>query len=369
MSIFKIIAKDEKSKARTGILSLPSGKVKTPVFMPVGTQATVKTLTPAELRTIGVELWVSNAYHLYLRPGTEIIKKAGGVSKFAGWGGPVLTDSGGFQIVSLSGLVSIDDEGVKFQSHIDGSYHLFTPEKVMEIQEELNSDIRMVLDHCPGYPVSREDVKMAVERTLSWAERSKRVKKGIVFGIVQSGIFPDTGVYCAERLKEMDFEGYAIGGMCLGEPVERRMEVIREVTSVLPEDKPRYLMGCGYPEDIVKAVLEGIDMFDCVLPTRNGRTGVAFVSGGRVLIKNSENKDRLTPLDPECDCYVCRNFSRAYLRHLFVAEEPLAGKLLSYHNIYFYTSLMKTIQEKISSGVFSEWAYDFLNRYNYRQKV
>ncbi|NPV13676.1 tRNA guanosine(34) transglycosylase Tgt [candidate division WOR-3 bacterium] len=363
MMQFEVIA--TCGKARLGKLSLPHGVVDTPTFMPVGTQATVKTLTPAELKACGTQMIVCNTYHLYLRPGHKRINRLGGVSRFMGWNLPVLTDSGGYQVYSLAALSRIGDEGIEFQSHIDGSRHFFTPELVIEIQEDLGSDIAMCLDECPPFPVSRHQAEVAVQRTTVWAERCQRRARAAtnLFGIVQGATYPDLRRQSCEQLLQLNFPGYAIGGLCLGEPAELTYELTDTVCVLLPVEKPRYLMGAGYPEDIITAVSLGVDIFDCVLPTRNGRTGTAFISTGRLLIRNARYADDPTPLDPNCDCYTCRNFSRAYLRHLFIAGEALGPRLLTFHNLWFFQSLMKAIRHSLQTGKFAEWAKGFLSRY------
>ncbi len=352
-------------RARLGRLYLPNGVVETPAFMPVGTQATVKTLTPNELRLTGTQLVVCNTYHLYLRPGHKRIQTLGGISRFMGWNGPVLTDSGGYQVYSLSTLSRIDDDGVEFQSHIDGSRHRFTPELVVEIQEALGSDIAMCLDECPPFPVSRSQAEEAVRRTTTWAQRcKKRAREGTnLFGIIQGATYLDLRQKSCDEIVQIDFPGYAIGGLCLGEPSELTYELTAAVSARLPFDRPRYLMGAGYPEDIIAAVECGIDLFDCVLPTRNGRTGTAFVSSGRILIRNAEYALDESPLDPACDCDTCQNFSRAYLRHLFVAGEALGPRLLTFHNLWFFQSLLRKIRKAIADGNLTDWSEGFLKNY------
>jgi len=363
MLTFKIENTD--SAARLGTLDLPHGVVHTPSFMPVGTQGSVKTLTPAEVVDSGAEIIVCNTYHLYLRPGHKRIQAAGGLAKFIGWNRPILTDSGGFQVYSLAALTRVTGEGAEFQSHVDGSRHLFTPELVVEIQEALGSDIAMCLDECPPYPVSRPVAEAAAARTSLWAERCSRVRQPAtnLFGIVQGATYADLREGSAKSLVALDLPGYAIGGLCLGEPSEVTYDMVGRVTSLLPIDRPRYLMGAGYPEDIIAAVRLGVDMFDCVLPTRNGRTGTAFVSSGRVVIRNSRHADDLGVLDPMCDCYTCRNFTRAYLRHLFVVGEALGPKLLTLHNVRFYQRLMQGIRTAIEQGTLESWSSEFLDRY------
>ena len=353
------------SAARLGTLVLPHGTVRTPCFMPVGTQGSVKTLTPAEVAESGAEIIVCNTYHLYLRPGHKRVQAAGGLAKFIGWNRPVLTDSGGFQVYSLAALARVTDDGAEFQSHVDGSRHLFTPELVVEIQEALGSDIAMCLDECPPYPVTRPVAEAAAVRTSLWAERCNRARRPVtnLFGIVQGATYADLREGSARSLVELGLPGYAIGGLCLGEPSEVTYDMVTRVTSLLPADRPRYLMGAGYPEDIIAAVRLGVDMFDCVLPTRNGRTGTAFVSSGRVAIRNSRHADDPGALDSRCDCYTCRNFTRAYLRHLFVVGEALGPKLLTLHNVRFYQRLMQGIRTAIEQGAFESWSSEFLERY------
>ncbi len=354
------------NRARLGKLYLPNGVVDTPAFMPVGTQATVKTLSPMELVATGTRIIVCNTYHLYLRPGHQRIQRLGGVAKFMGWHRPVLTDSGGYQIYSLATLSRVDDDGVEFQSHIDGARHYFTPELVVEIQEALGSDIAMCLDECLPFPVSRQNAVRAVDRTTHWAKRCRaRAKEDtILFGIIQGATYLDLRRQSAEQLLALDFPGYALGGLCLGEPSELTYEITEAVCEQIPAGKVRYLMGAGYPEDIINAVAVGVDLFDCVLPTRNGRTGTAFVSSGRVLIRNAEYAEDDSPLDPACGCNTCRNFTRAYLRHLFIAGEALGPRLLSYHNLYFFQSLMREIRKSIAAGSFEDWRRKFLSRYD-----
>ncbi|MEO0085915.1 MAG: tRNA guanosine(34) transglycosylase Tgt [candidate division WOR-3 bacterium] len=362
---FEVIAECRRTRARLASMTLEHGKVDTPAFMPVGTQATVKTLTPAELEAAGAQLVVCNTYHLYLRPGHERIRQLGGVGRFMGWNRPVLTDSGGYQVYSLAALSRVTDEGVEFQSHVDGSRHRFTPESVVAIQQALGSDIMMCLDECPGFPASRQVAEAAVNRTTLWAGRARAALQdgGVLFGIVQGATYSDLRRRSAEELVELDFPGYAIGGLCLGEPSALTYDLAGQVAALLPEERPRYLMGAGYPEDIVAAVRSGIDMFDCVLPTRNGRTGTAFTSAGRVTIRNAAHADDSGPLDSGCGCYTCRTFSRAYLRHLFIAGEALGPKLLTLHNVWFYQRLMQDIRESLKAGRFESWAEGFLGRY------
>jgi queuine tRNA-ribosyltransferase len=371
---FDLLKTDATTKARLGKLVLPHGEVPTPVFMPVGTQGTVKTMTPQELNDISVQMIVCNTYHLYLRPGHETVRQAGGLSRFTGWHRPILTDSGGFQVYSLAPLRQLSEDGVKFQSHIDGSRHVFTPELIVQIQEALGSDVMMCLDVCPPYPVSFEDAGKAVNTTTSWAQRSKtasnlkskiqnpKFTSSALFAIIQGATYPELRRQSARDLVDLDLPGYALGGLCLGEPSAVTYEMIEVCEEFLPKDKPRYLMGSGYPEDIVNAVRRGVDMFDCVLPTRNGRTGTAFTSQGRVTIRNAQHFQDYTPLDPECDCYTCRNFTRSYLRHLFIAGEALGPHLLTMHNIHFFITLMAMIRAHLEQGDFDSWSRSYLEQ-------
>lgn len=377
---FEIIAKDKDTSARAGVYETPHGTFDTPAFMPVGTQATVKTLSNKDLEDCGVKILLSNAYHLYLRPGEDIIKEAGGLHKFMGWHKPILTDSGGFQVFSLAMLRKVSDEGVEFQSHIDGSKHFLTPEKVIRFQVTLGSDIIMILDECVHYPSEYDMAKVAVDRTLDWAGRSKseftsadfefRPNKGqSLFGIVQGASYKDLRQECAERLIGMDFDGYALGGLAVGEPKEITKEVTQFTTALLPADKPRYLMGVGEPPEIFEAVAAGIDMFDCVVPTRNGRNGCAFTGRGKIILRNSENSKDQRPIEEGCDCYACRTYSRSYIRHLFNTDEILGLRLVSLHNVYFYQYLMKGIREAIRENRFSRHRYDFLEAYEANGKM
>jgi queuine tRNA-ribosyltransferase len=317
--------------------------------MPVGTQGTVKAISPAELKEAGAEIVLSNAYHLFLRPGMDVIKKAGGLHNFMSWQGPILTDSGGYQIFSLALLRKIRDSGVEFQSHIDGMKHTFTPEDVVGIQEDFGSDIIMPLDECVHYPCAKDYAGIAARRTIDWAARSKKAHgtKQLLFCIVQGASYEDLRRACAAELIDLNFEGYAIGGVSVGEPQKLIYNITQIVAGLLPKDKPRYLMGVGLPEDILEAVEAGIDMFDCVTPTRYGRNGSAFTSEGKLIIRNSPYAEDFKPLDQECDCYACKNFSRAYLRHLFNTDEILGLRLVSLHNIHFYLKLMFGIREAI----------------------
>jgi len=355
--MFKITAKSRRSKARAGILQTPHGTVETPAFMPVGTQGTVKAVTPSQLKELGAQIVLSNAYHLYLRPGLGVIKKAGGLHKLMGWKGPILTDSGGFQVFSLADLRRISDEGVTFASHIDGSPHLLTPEKVVEIQKTIGSDIMMPLDECVAYPSDKKKVITALERTYKWAKRSRdKVQEirgkgsGQLFGIVQGGMFKDLRKRSAEEIGELGFPGYGIGGLSVGEPKEIMLDMLEVSTSSLEYDKPKHLMGVGYPEDIEEAVKFGIDLFDCVIPTRLARHGAFLTKQGKSIIRNAKFEKDFLPLDKTCDCYACSNFSRAYIRHLFIAKEILAMTLMTIHNLRYMMKTMENIRKKIKAG-------------------
>ena len=354
---FKLLHQDKKTKARVGELRTAHGVIRTPAFFPVGTQGTVKTLSGGELKTSGAQAILSNAYHLYLRPGLEVIRRAGGLHAFMGWDRPILTDSGGYQVLSLADLKKVSEEGVLFQSHIDGTSHLFTPEKVIEIQDALGSDIMMVLDECLHYPCEYDYAGQSMERTLNWAKRSKeffKAKPSLLFGIVQGSVYEDLRRSCAQRLVEMDFDGYAVGGVSVGEPGILIYKVLDCTLPLLPKDKPRYLMGSGMPEDIVKAVTRGVDIFDCVIPTRYGRNGTAFTGKGRLTVRNAEYTRDCSPLEEGCECYACRNHSRAYLRHLFNTNEMLGPRLVSLHNVHFFLGLMARIRKAILEGRFGE---------------
>lgn len=363
---FELIVEDTKTRARRGRLHTAHGTVETPVFMPVGTQATIKSLSPDEVHALGAEIILGNTYHLSLRPGAERIARLGGLHSFMAWPGAILTDSGGFQVFSLATIRTIDEDGVTFQSHIDGSRHRITPEICMEIQGLLGSDIAMCFDECTPYPVSRDYARESMERTLRWAKRCQNAlmrDDQALFAIVQGGVFPDLRRECAEALKAMDFPGYAIGSLAVGEPKEIMFEVLEAVVPELPRHKPRYLMGVGMPEDLIEGVRHGIDMFDCVVPTRNARNGMLFTSWGALQIKNSRYADDPKPIEPGCSCYTCRTFSRAYLRHLFMARELLAYRLNSLHNLHYFLSLMNGIRESIIHGRFEEFCAEF-----YRQR-
>jgi queuine tRNA-ribosyltransferase len=359
---FKIIKKDVRTAARTGILETKNGIIETPVFMPVGTIGTVKSLSPFEIYDEGFRIMLSNTYHLFLRPGTEVIKKFGSLRNFTGYKGSILTDSGGFQIFSLAKFAKIKDDGVEFMSHIDGETHFFTPERVIEIQRLLDSDIMMQLDVFSGPDADRKKAEKDLDITLKWAERSIEAKKeggNMLFLISQGNFFADLREKSARIMSGLDADGYAIGGLAVGETKKTMLEMLAVSASCLPENKPRYLMGVGTPADIVNAVSLGVDMFDCVLPTRNARNGFVFTSRGTVNIKNSAYRTAVGPVDPECSCFCCSNFSAAYVRHAFMSKEIFAQRLLTAHNLHFYQNLILRIRRSISEGDF----YDFSKNY------
>jgi queuine tRNA-ribosyltransferase len=350
---FEVIKKDGSSKARLGRVETDHGPFTTPAFLPVGTQGTVKSLTPEELMEIGVEAILGNTYHLYLRPGHETIGKLGGLHSFVHWERPILTDSGGFQIFSLGSLRKVSEQGVAFQSHLDGSSHFLTPEKVMEIQRALGSDIAMVLDECVPYPSPYEYVKASMERTTRWAKRCLQVRREddpALFAIVQGGVHRDLREKSVQTLVEMGFQGYAMGGLSVGEPKSTMLDVLKWTTPLLPEETPRYLMGVGTPEDILDAVLLGVDFFDCVLPTRNARNGTLFTSSGKISIKQAQYAEDRRPVDESCACYTCHHYSRAYLRHLYLSKEILSSRLNTIHNLYYYINLLVKIRGAIQEG-------------------
>ncbi|MFC1974590.1 tRNA guanosine(34) transglycosylase Tgt [Chloroflexota bacterium] len=354
------------SKARAGELITPHGTVPAPVFLPVGSQGTVKTLTPDDVKEVGMEMVLANTYHLYLRPGIDVIEKMGGLHKFMAWDRAILTDSGGYQIFSLAALRRVSDEGVVFRSHIDGSQHLITPELAIRFQEILGADIMMALDECPAHDDSVEKVQRAMERTHKWAERclkSQERNDQALYAIVQGGIFPQLRRQSAEYLTSLGFSGYAIGGLSLGEPKQVTLAVIEETVAILPENKPRYLMGVGSPEDLVEGIARGVDMFDSALPTRVARNGALFTRLGRVNIRNAAYRQMEQPIDPDCDCYTCRTFSAAYLHHLFTCEELLGYRLATIHNLSFINNLMCKARGAILDGTFSSFKNDFLASY------
>jgi len=362
---FDLRKTDRTAGARLGTISTAHGKIETPVFMPVGTQGAVKAVTPEELESIGAEVVLGNTYHLFLRPGHERIRRLGGLHKFMHWSRPILTDSGGYQVLSLSALRDIEEEGVRFRSHIDGSAHVMTPELAVEIQEALESDIAMVLDECPPYPVSRAEATRSMGLTLRWAKRclsAKTRSDTALFGIVQGGTYEDLRAECAASLVEIGFDGYALGGLSVGEPKEMTYATAARTAEALPRRQPRYLMGVGTPEDMVECIGHGIDMFDCVMPTRNARNGTLFTSFGKLAIKNARYADDPGPVDPECGCYTCRHYSRAYLRHLYMAREILASRLNTLHNLAYYVGLMQRAREAIAADEFGEFRKEFFNK-------
>ncbi len=347
----------QDGQARAGTFVTAHGEFRTPAFMPVGTQATVKGLTPEQIKALGAQIILSNAYHLHVRPGDELIKELGGLHKFMGWDGPILTDSGGFQVYSLSKLRKVTDQGVEFNSHTDGRRIHFTPEKVIQIQENLGVDIMMVLDECIAWPAEREKAREALLRTADWAKASQEARKNPncqCFGIVQGGFDLELRRESAERTVEVGFDGYALGGLSVGEPVERMRQIVEHSAPLLPEDKVRYVMGVGYPHDIVESVAQGVDMFDCVIPSRSARFGRLFTRKCCFNIRNKEHRNSPDPLDSNCDCYTCQNFSKAYLSHLMHAKEALAVTLLSIHNLHFYQSFLADIRSSIVAGTFQE---------------
>nr|WP_243108379.1 tRNA guanosine(34) transglycosylase Tgt [Maliibacterium massiliense] len=369
MFAFDIKTRSARSRARTGVLHTPHGDIHTPVFMPVGTQATVKGVLPRDLHALGAQIVLANTYHLYLRPGHALVAEAGGLHRFMGWDKPILTDSGGFQVFSLGALRKVSDEGVAFQSHLDGSRHFFTPESTMAVEEALGADIAMCFDECSRYPCDYAYAKSAMERTHAWAARCKAAhtrKDQALFGIVQGNLYDDLRIESAKVISSMDFPGIGIGGLSVGEPKEMMYASIETMMPHLSDNKPHYLMGVGSPDCLVEGVLRGIDMFDCVLPTRIARNGTAMTTQGKLVVRNAAYKRDFTPLDPGCDCFVCRNFTRAYLRHLFNAEEILACQLLSYHNLYYLTHLMARVRAAIEEGAYEDFVADFRKSAQYR---
>jgi len=365
-SKFHLINKCPNSKARVGELVTPHSTVPTPVFIPLASQGTVKTLTPEEIKGMGIAMVLANTYHLYLRPGIPLIERIGGLHKFMAWDKAILTDSGGYQIFSLARLREVNDQGVLFRSHIDGSEHLITPEMAIQFQEALGADIIMALDECPAHDASYERVREATERTHQWAERCQRAKKSpeqALYGIVQGGVFTDLRHQSAEYLISLDFPGYAIGGLSLGEPKKVTLAMIEETVALLPEDRPRYLMGVGSPEDIIEGVTRGIDIFDSSLPTRVARNGTLLTRLGRKNVRNAAYDRMEQPVDPDCDCYTCRSFSAAYLHHLFDCQELLAYRLATIHNLTFISQLMYEIRDAIQNGTFGSFKDDFLKSY------
>ncbi|MCD6527074.1 MAG: tRNA guanosine(34) transglycosylase Tgt [Desulfuromonas sp.] len=367
MSIrFDLLATDSQSSARRGRLHTAHGVVETPVFMPVGTQGTVKAMLPESLEKLGAQIILGNTYHLFLRPGHELIRQMGGLHKFMNWSGPILTDSGGFQVFSLGKLRKIDEEGVRFQSHLDGAHKMITPESSIEIQQALGSDVIMVFDECIPYPATRDYVVDSTERSMRWARRCKEAHQredgSALFGIVQGGMYEDLRKKSAADLVEIGFDGYAIGGLSVGEKAEVMYEVMDYTLPELPEDRPRYVMGVGTPENLIEGISRGVDMFDCVMPTRNARNGVLFTSFGKVSIKQARYRDDPLPIDPECDCYVCKNYSRAYLRHLYQSNEILSSMLNTMHNLHYYVQLLAQARQALEQGAFSDFKKEFYRR-------
>ena len=366
---FELLKESKDSKARLGKLHTPHGDIETPIFMPVGTRATVKAMTPEEVRDLGAQIILSNTYHLYLKPGHDLIKEAGGLHKFMNWHGPILTDSGGFQVFSLGSLRKITEEGVEFRSHIDGSKHMLSPEKSIEIQNALGSDIMMSFDECTPYPATYDYVKKSMERTTRWARRCKDYHKDwdkqALFGIIQGGMYKDLREISAKDIVDLDFPGYAVGGLSVGEPLDLMCDVLDHTTEFMPKDKPRYLMGVGTPDYLFEAVIRGIDMADCVLPTRIARNGTVMTSHGKLVIRNAKYARDFTALDPECDCYACKNYSRAYIRHLFNVDEILGARLASTHNLYFLIKLMENIRKAIKEDNLLEYKNEFYKKYGY----
>ena len=356
--IFEILKRDPGCEARRGRLATAHGTVDTPAFMPVGTQASVKTLTPDELEALGAQIILGNTYHLHMRPGADRIGRLGGLHAFMHWPRAILTDSGGFQVFSLARINKIEEEGVAFQSHIDGSRHLITPETAVQIQMQLGSDIAMVFDECNSYPVSYPYASESMQRTVRWAARSKAAQdlpEQALFGIIQGSVFLDLRKACLEQLEAIGFDGYALGSLSVGEPKEEMLAVLETMTPLMPVSRPRYLMGVGTPEDLVEGVRLGVDMFDCVMPTRNARNGMLFTSYGSIQIKNSAYADDGGPIEEGCGCYTCGRFSRAYLRHLFMAREILAYRLNTLHNLHYYLKLMAAMREAIEESRFEAW--------------
>jgi queuine tRNA-ribosyltransferase len=367
-----LVAQDKHSKARAGWFQTDHGVVETPIFMPVGTQGTVKAVNQYYLEhEIKAQIVLSNTYHLYLRPGTEILESAGGLHNFMNWNKPILTDSGGYQVFSLTELRKLKENGVEFRSHLDGSKHFFTPEKVIQIQRSIGSDIMMVLDECAPYPCEYEYAKKSVQITSNWAVLNKNAftnsepKYGhnqYLFGIIQGSVYKDLRKKSAEDLLELDFDSYAIGGLAVGEPTDQMYELVDFSTDIMPIDRPRYLMGVGRPENILEAIARGVDMFDCVMPTRNARNANVFTRNGTLSMRNAKYKDDFKPLDENCQCYTCRHFTRAYIRHLFIAEEILALELASIHNLYFYLELVRQARTKIIDGTFNSWKNEIVSK-------
>lgn len=366
---FNVKQKSSNTYGRIGVLHTPHGDIETPVFMPVGTRATVKAVEPRELEEVNAQIILANTYHCYLRPGADLVKKAGGLHKFMNWNHPILTDSGGFQVFSLSKLNKITDDGVEFKSHLDGSTHFFTPEKSIEIQNKLGADIIMAFDECSDYGVDRKYAEDALNRTNKWLDRCIKYHKNdnqVLFPIVQGNFYDDLRLSSLEYVKSRATVGFSIGGLSVGEPKKRMYEIMDIMAPNYPEDKVRYLMGVGTPDCIIEGVIRGIDMFDCVLPTRNARNGTALTSTGKVVVKNGKYKEDFSPLDAECDCYACKNFTKAYLRHLFNVDEILGAQLLSIHNIRYLTHLMEQIKDAIREDRLLEFRDEYLKKTGYK---
>jgi queuine tRNA-ribosyltransferase len=364
---FNSLKKDSATDARLGKIHTNHGEITTPAFIPVGTQATIKALTPEDLKGLGAEIILCNTYHLFLRPGHKLIKRLGGLHRFMHWDYPLLTDSGGFQVYSISANQKASEEGIAFKSHLDGSRHFLTPELCMEVQEALGADVAMCLDECVPYPSSYEYVHDSLKRTTRWAKRCQESKKReaqTLFGIVQGGMFKDLREQSARELVNLNFDGYAIGGLSVGESTSLMREMVEHSAALLPGEKPRYLMGVGTPEDIVESVKRGIDMFDCVLPTRNARNGMLFTSFGKIVIKNARHRREDIPIDPHCTCYTCTHYSRAYLHHLFSAKEILSSRLNTIHNLFYYLSLIKELRMAILEGRFDHFYQNFYESRN-----
>ncbi len=368
MFSFEVVAKSTESRARAGVIRTSHGVVETPIFMPVGTLGTVKSISPEELVEAGAQIILGNTYHLYLRPGCDVIRRFAGLHRFMHWDRPILTDSGGFQVFSLTKLAKISDEGVAFQSHIDGAKHLLSPEKAIDIQFCLDPDIMMCLDQCTPYPATREQCRAALKITAKWAQRCKQAWQDFqnghhaLFGIVQGGMFPDLRRQSAEELTDMDFNGYAVGGVSVGEPVEMMLEIADLTLPILPQTRPKYIMGVGTPQNLIELTGLGADMFDCVLPTRNARNGQLFTASGTINISNARYKDDTAPLDTECRCYTCRHYSKAYLRHLYQARELLAYRLNTIHNIHYFISFIRNLRKAIVVDEFDSFRKDFYRR-------
>ncbi|MCK9212352.1 MAG: tRNA guanosine(34) transglycosylase Tgt [Ignavibacteriaceae bacterium] len=377
--MLKFVLEAQENKARAGYFETAHGVVQTPIFMPVGTQGTVKAVNQAQLvDDIKAQIILGNTYHLYLRPGTDILEEAGGLHKFMNWQKPILTDSGGFQVFSLSELRKLKKDGVEFRSHLDGSKHFFTPEKVIGIERSIGSDIMMVLDECTPYPCDYAYAKISKELTSAWAVSNKEAFESttplygheqFLFGIIQGSVYKDLRETSAADLIKLNFDGYAIGGLAVGEPMETMYELVNFTTDLMPENKPRYLMGVGRPENILEGIERGIDMFDCVMPTRNARNSYLFTSTGILSMRNNKYKNEFSPVDEACDCYTCKNFTRAYLRHLFIAKEVLALELASIHNLHFYLNLVTEARKNILNGTFKSWKEEILPKISQQKTI